>query len=90
MDMIDQIGSWKSVSGVGVGYGQGYQVTQIKEIMEKVAITNTVSDLCLCNCMGCRGCARYMFMGFCARGVLESVTSIAECGGLWMIIFSIH
>jgi hypothetical protein len=42
MDMIDQIGGWKSVSGVGVGYGQGYQVTQI---MGKVAITNTVSDL---------------------------------------------
>ena len=45
MDMTDQIGGWKSVSGVGVGYGQGYQVNQIKEIMVKVAITNTMSDL---------------------------------------------
>ena len=45
MDMTDQIGGWKSVSGVGVGYGQGYQVNQIKEIMGKVAITNTMSDL---------------------------------------------
>ena len=45
MDMIDQIGGWKSVNGIGVNYGQGYQVTQIRKIMGKVAITNTVSDL---------------------------------------------
>ena len=45
MDMIEQIGGWKSVSGVGVCYGPGYQFTKIREIMGKVAIKNTVSDL---------------------------------------------
>ena len=28
MDMIDQIGGWKSVSGVGMSYGEGYGVEQ--------------------------------------------------------------
>jgi hypothetical protein len=45
MDMIDQIGGWKSVSGVGVTYGQGYQVGQIRDVMGKVAITKGISEL---------------------------------------------
>ena len=30
MDMIDQIGGWKSVSGIGVSYGRGYGLEQQK------------------------------------------------------------
>ena len=28
MDMIDQIGGWRSVGGVGVRYGEGYSLEQ--------------------------------------------------------------
>ena len=28
MDMIDQIGGWRSVGGVGVSYGEGYSLEQ--------------------------------------------------------------
>ena len=28
--MIDQIGGWKSINGVGVGYGQGYDLGQLR------------------------------------------------------------
>ena len=28
MDMIDQIGGWRSVGGVGASYGEGYRVEQ--------------------------------------------------------------
>ncbi|MDC0162019.1 tyrosine-type recombinase/integrase, partial [Paracoccaceae bacterium] len=38
MDMIDQIGGWKSVSGVGVGYGKGYDVFKLKEWFLKAHI----------------------------------------------------
>jgi integrase len=30
-DLIDQIGGWKSVGGVGVNYGQGYSTGKVKE-----------------------------------------------------------
>ena len=33
MDMIDQIGGWKSVSSVGNSYGQGYNLDVIKMTM---------------------------------------------------------
>ena len=28
MDMIDQIGGWRSVGGIGAKYGEGYTVEQ--------------------------------------------------------------
>ena len=31
MDMIDQIGGWKSVSSIGSNYGQGYSMGQIRK-----------------------------------------------------------
>ena len=37
MDMIDQIGGWKSVAGIGVSYGRGYSTQQIKGWLVKVA-----------------------------------------------------
>ena len=39
MDMIDQIGGWKSVSGVGVGYGKGYSLEQLRIVTESIAIS---------------------------------------------------
>ena len=35
MDMIDQIGGWRSVGGVGASYGEGYGLVQVMEMMEK-------------------------------------------------------
>ena len=36
MDMIDQIGGWKSVKGIGVRYGKGYHVTQIETVFKRL------------------------------------------------------
>ena len=38
MDMIDQIGGWRSVGGVGVNYGEGYSTEQEYKWMRSVAI----------------------------------------------------
>jgi integrase len=36
MDMIDQIGGWRSVATIGVGYGKGYGLDKIRVIMAKL------------------------------------------------------
>ena len=38
MDMIDQIGGWRSVGGVGAKYGVGYQLIQLRNWFDKVGI----------------------------------------------------
>jgi integrase len=35
MDMIDQIGGWRSVTTIGVGYGKGYSLEAIRAFMRK-------------------------------------------------------
>ena len=35
MDMIDQIGGWRSVATIGVGYGKGYSMEAIRAVMTK-------------------------------------------------------
>ena len=36
MDMIDQIGGWRSVATIGVGYGKGYSLEAIRAVMTKL------------------------------------------------------
>ena len=36
MDMIDQIGGWRSVATIGVGYGKGYGIEAIRAVMTKL------------------------------------------------------
>jgi integrase len=38
MDMIDQIGGWKSVSLIGCNYGQGYSLEQIRRCLKAVQV----------------------------------------------------
>jgi len=38
MDMIDQIGGWRSVSSIGNNYGQGYSMEQITKWMKLVSL----------------------------------------------------
>ena len=38
MDMIDQIGGWRSVATIGVGYGKGYGMNAIRKVMMKIQI----------------------------------------------------
>ena len=39
MDMIDQIGGWKSVSSIGNNYGQGYLIQKVKSWFAKIEFT---------------------------------------------------
>ena len=38
LEMIDQIGGWKSVSSIGAGYGKGYSIDAIKHHMHRCQI----------------------------------------------------
>ncbi len=38
MDMIDQIGGWRSVDGIGAGYGHGYSGVQVDRWFRSVLI----------------------------------------------------
>ena len=42
LDMIDQIGGWKSVEGVGVNYGRGYSIAKLREYLESIKIKYSV------------------------------------------------
>tara|TARA_Y100001968_G_C19019150_1_gene554292 strand:+ start:189 stop:305 length:117 start_codon:yes stop_codon:yes gene_type:complete len=38
MDMIDQILGWKSVGSIGVGYGRGNELEQVREVIERISL----------------------------------------------------
>ena len=38
LELIDQIGGWRSVSSIGAGYGQGYSMDAIKHHMHRCQI----------------------------------------------------
>ncbi|MDA9989759.1 tyrosine-type recombinase/integrase [Paracoccaceae bacterium] len=42
MDMIDQIGGWKSVSSVGNNYGQGYSMGHVEGWFEKIRVSHSL------------------------------------------------
>ena len=44
MDMIDEIGGWRSVGGVGASYGEWYGVEQVRKVMEE-ALAHTKGTL---------------------------------------------
>ena len=39
IDMIDQIGGWKTVGGVGVNYGKGHAIDQLSHWINEIKIT---------------------------------------------------
>ena len=44
MDMIDQIGGWRSVGGIGAKYGEGYPTNILVKQMAKVCINTLVCN----------------------------------------------
>ena len=38
LDLIDQIGGWKSISSIGNGYGEGYRLEKVEAVMRDVKI----------------------------------------------------
>ena len=38
MDLIDQIGGWKSISSIGNSYGEGYRMEPIKKILGEIKV----------------------------------------------------
>ena len=39
MDMIDQIGGWKSITSIGNSYGRGFTMDQYRQYLQKIMIT---------------------------------------------------
>ena len=39
MDMIDQIGGWKSITTIGNSYGRGFTMDQYRQYLDKIMIT---------------------------------------------------
>ena len=39
MDMIDQIGGWKSITSIGNSYGRGFTMYQYRQYLDKIMIT---------------------------------------------------
>ena len=44
MDIIDQIGGWRSASGIEINYGHGYSKVQVGRWSWLVSISFTSSD----------------------------------------------
>jgi len=42
MDLIDQIGGWKSVSSIGNSYGEGYRMEPIKKVIGRIKLEHNV------------------------------------------------
>jgi hypothetical protein len=42
MDLIDQIGGWKSLSSIGNSYGLGYRMEQIHVFLTEIKITSVL------------------------------------------------
>ena len=45
LELIDQIGGWRSVSSIGAGYGKGYDMGRIKYWVGKLKISYSLSHL---------------------------------------------
>ena len=43
MDMIDQMGGWRSVGGVGARYGQGYRLEQKRMWLIRVSLSDDLA-----------------------------------------------
>jgi integrase len=39
MDLIDQIGGWKSVSSIGNSYGNGYSLNRVAKVFYRIVLT---------------------------------------------------
>jgi len=44
LDLIDQIGGWKSVSSIGNSYGKGYSIRKIKKFIEGIRLQDTNAE----------------------------------------------